>query len=336
MVITINLPEREYDITVKRGALSEASKLFNLNRKVLIVTDSGVPDEYSEIVAKQCKTPVKAVFDCGEESKNLETFTMLLETMSLNSFTRNDCVVAVGGGVVGDISGFAAACYMRGIDFYNIPTTLLSQVDSSIGGKTAIDFMGYKNIVGAFYQPKGVIIDADVLDTLPERQFSSGLAEAIKMAATSDEALFEMIETENAKEHIEEIIIGALNIKKYVVEQDEREAGLRKVLNFGHTVAHAIESVNGFSLFHGECVGIGMLYMCSKSVKERLEKVLKINGLPLACDCSAEALAEALTHDKKATDKGVFVVYVDKIGQFEFIELTFDKLLDVLRKGWER
>ena len=176
MTININLGEDSYDIIVERGSLENAGKHLNLNRRVLVVTDTGVPAEYAKAVAAQCKNGVICTVQQGEESKSLEVFGKLLQTMLDNGFSRKDCVVAVGGGVVGDLSGFAASAYMRGIDFYNIPTTLLSQIDSSIGGKTAVNFGGVKNIVGAFYQPKKVLIDPEVLKTLPKRQISNGLA----------------------------------------------------------------------------------------------------------------------------------------------------------------
>ena len=165
---------------------------MNLNRKVLVVTDSGVPEEYSSIIVDAAKEPVLVTLPEGEGSKTLDSFGMLCRRMLDEGFTRRDCVVAVGGGVCGDMAGFAAASYMRGIDFYNVPTTVLSQVDSSIGGKTAIDFGGYKNIVGAFYPPRAVLIDPDTLKTLPARQISNGLSEAVKMALTSDEELFQI------------------------------------------------------------------------------------------------------------------------------------------------
>ncbi|MDO5479698.1 MAG: 3-dehydroquinate synthase family protein, partial [Clostridia bacterium] len=215
-------------------------------------------------------------FPQGEENKNFETYKTVLSALTENGFTRTDCVVAVGGGVVGDLAGFAASSYMRGIDFYNIPTTVLSQIDSSIGGKTAIDFYGYKNIIGAFHQPKKVIIDADVTKTLTKRQIVSGLAEAVKMAATSDKELFSIFENGDYEEHFDEIIEKSLMIKKAVVEEDVDEKGLRKVLNFGHTVGHAIESNAGLGRFyHGECVALGMLYMADKEAKERIINVLK-------------------------------------------------------------
>jgi len=247
MTIHMNLGEDSYDIIVQRGVLGEADKHLDLNRRVLVVTDSGVPAQYARTVAEQCKEAMILTVEQGEASKSLDMFGKLLSAMLDGEFSRKDCVVAVGGGVVGDLSGFAASAYMRGIDFYNIPTTLLSQIDSSIGGKTAINFGGVKNIVGAFYQPKKVLIDPELLKTLPKRQISSGLAEAVKMALTSDKELFDIFENKDIGSSIDEIIVRSLNIKKNVVEQDEKESGLRKILNFGHTVGHGIESSEGMN-----------------------------------------------------------------------------------------
>ena len=241
--IYLDLEENSYGITVESGALTKAGGLFDLDRRVLVVTDDGVPEEYAEAVASQCREPYIVTLPHGEATKNFESFRQLLSEMLSHSFTRKDCVVAVGGGVIGDLSGFAAACYMRGVDFYNVPTTLLSQVDSSIGGKTAIDLDGVKNIAGAFYQPKGVLIDPETLKTLDSRQLHAGLAEAIKMAATSDAFLFKKIEeSSDLQADLQTIIVGALLIKRDVVQQDPKENGLRKILNFGHTIGHAIES----------------------------------------------------------------------------------------------
>ena len=183
MIIKVSTDTHPYDIVLENGALSRISEYLDLKRKVLVVTDSGVPSEYAETVASESLCPVTVTIPSGENSKNIDTFSRLLSVMLENGFTRHDCVVAVGGGVVGDIGGFAAATYMRGIDYYSIPTTLLSQVDSSIGGKTAIDFGGVKNSVGAFYQPAKVVIDPSALRTLPERHIHAGLAESVKMAA---------------------------------------------------------------------------------------------------------------------------------------------------------
>ena len=316
MVIPVNLGEKSYDIYMENGGLCKAKEFFDLQRRVLIVTDNGVPSEYANCICDESKEGYVVTINAGEESKNLDTFALICQKMLENNFTRKDCVVAVGGGVVGDLAGFAAACYMRGIDFYNVPTTLLSQVDSSVGGKTAVDFCGIKNILGAFHQPKAVLIDPQVLKTLDQRQFACGSAEIIKMAATFDKELFEMIERETIKDNLEDIISQVVKIKAKVVELDEKEAGLRKVLNFGHTIGHGIESVT--DLLHGECVALGMLTMASKDVKERITKVLRRENLPTTCDASAVEVVNAAMHDKKAEGEEITTVVVDSIGSYRF------------------
>ncbi len=327
MILSMDLGPNSYDIIIERGALKAADRYFDLNRKVLIVTDSGVPASYAKAVAAVCAKPYIETFPQGESNKNIHTYQSILSRLVAEGFSRTDCIVAVGGGVAGDMAGFAAASYMRGIDFYNVPTTLLSQVDSSIGGKVAIDFENYKNIVGAFYQPKGVLIDPDVLQTLPARQIANGLAEAIKMAATCDQELFELLETAEPMEHIEAIIEGSLKIKKSVVEQDPKEKGLRKVLNFGHTIGHAIESVCGLSeLYHGECVALGMLMMADAAPRARLHAVLEKVGLPTGFSYDKEKVIRAMAMDKKVAGGMITVVYLPEIGRFEFQQISLAEL----------
>jgi 3-dehydroquinate synthase len=232
-------------------------------------------------------------------------------------FTRTDCVVTVGGGVVGDLAGFAAASFMRGVDFYNIPTTVLSQVDSSVGGKVAIDLDHIKNCVGAFHQPKAVLIDPEVLNTLPPRQISNGLAEAVKMAVTFDESLLELFEADDYFSHIEQIIAASLRIKAAVVKADEKESGLRRVLNFGHTIGHGIETAAGLdALYHGECVALGMLPMCSEELRPRVRAILQRLQLPTSCKVDPEAVWDAMLHDKKLSGQTITVVYAPKAGSF--------------------
>ena len=335
MKLTVKTLMGDYNIVIERGSINHLSEYCNTDKKAFIVTDSGVPFEYAELVSKQFKNNIIKVIPQGEKSKSFETYKELLEVLNENAFTRADCIVSVGGGVVGDLSGFTAATYMRGIDFYNIPTTLLSQVDSSIGGKTAIDFGGYKNTVGAFYQPKAVIIDPDVLKTLSKRHFNNGLAESIKMAATSDRELFELIENNNAEDIIDTVIERSLKIKKAVVEEDEKEIGLRKVLNFGHTAGHAIETAAGLSDYlHGECVSMGMLAFSSHSVREKLINVLTKYNLPVKFDFPADEILSALRHDKKAKGDGVNVVFVNEIGSFEFKYLTFNELEKTVKEAY--
>ena len=340
MVLHLDLGKRGYDIIIERGCAARAGEYLDLDRRVLIVTDDGVPSEYAERVAAACREPVTVTVPQGEGSKSIREFEHLLTVMLEHGFTRSDCVVAVGGGVVGDLSGFAASAYMRGVDFYNIPTTALSQIDSSIGGKTAVNLGGIKNIVGAFYQPKRVLVDPDVLRTLPHRQFAAGLGEAVKMAATSDAELFRIFEDGKALEMLETVIERSLLIKKRVVEEDEREGDLRRVLNFGHTIGHGIEAEEELhGLYHGECVALGMLPMCSDQVRSRLKPVLEKLGLPTSYDFDTDRIIAASSHDKKSDGGGVTVVIVDEIGSFRFERTTYDglrhRLDDYLKKETE-
>jgi len=331
MEITVELGKNSYPVIVQRGALAQADRYMKLDRKVLIVTDSGVPTRYAQTVAACCKEPVVVTIPQGEGSKNLANFELLCSHLLRHGFTRTDCVVAVGGGVVGDLAGFAAACFMRGVDFYNIPTTVLSQVDSSVGGKTAIDLNGIKNCVGAFHQPKAVLIDPEVLQTLPARQIANGLAEAVKMAVTFDEKFLCLFEQEDPLSQIDRIIARSVQLKAAVVKEDEKEAGLRRVLNFGHTIGHGIETAAGLdALYHGECVALGMLPMCAEKLRPRVEAVLQKLGLPTACKVSPEAVWQAMSHDKKLSGNTITVVYADEAGSFRLLSMPVADLKETV------
>lgn len=334
MILRMELGERSYDILIERGCLQQAGQLLHLNRKVCIVTDEGVPRQYVEKLAAQCASPVIVTVDAGEETKTMETVTKLCRVMLERGFSRKDCVAAVGGGMVGDLAGFAAACFMRGVDFYNIPTTLLSQVDSSIGGKTGVNLDGVKNIVGAFWQPQKVLIDPDTLDTLSPRLYAEGMAEAVKMALASDEKLFEQLEQGDLP--VEVLLYGALSIKKAIVEQDEREGGIRKLLNFGHTIGHGVESAAKGSLYHGECVAIGLLPMCSQPVRARLQPVLERLGLPTSTDLDKEQIWQAMQHDKKSNSSGFSAVFVDEPGKAYAKNITFEQMKTILEGAWQK
>ena len=330
MKLKVKTSKGFYEILFGHGTLNQAHEFFKLNRKVLIVTDSGIPKEYVSALEKQCKTPTVFTFESGEKNKNFDTYKQIIKTLVENNFTRSDCIVALGGGVAGDMAGFAASSFMRGIDFYNIPTTVLSQVDSSVGGKTAIDFEGYKNLVGAFYPPKAVLIDFDTLKTLPQRHVNNGICEAIKMAATFDKDLFETFETTPFSPDL--FIPRAVKIKIDVVEQDEHESSLRRVLNFGHTFGHAIEKnelENG--LLHGECVALGMMMVTNDTTRERIENVLKKYDLPTEYKGDKKALYDGVVHDKKAHGDTVTLVSCKDIGRFEMIEKTFSEIESMLK-----
>lgn len=338
MVLKMALGENSYDIIIERGLLGKIGKCIDLKRKVLVLTDRGVPMEYANAVCNASNYPVRVTVEPGEGSKSFENFESLLKIMLDNGFTRTDCVVAVGGGVVGDLAGFVASAYMRGVDFYNIPTTLLSQVDSSIGGKTAINFGGVKNVVGSFYQPKRVIIDPDTLKSLPERQIANGFAEIIKMAATFDEELFETLEKEDifSDKNLEDIIARSLEIKKHVVENDEKEKGERKALNFGHTIGHGIEYQQELSgLYHGECVAIGMLPMCAPSIRPRVRAVIGKAGLPVIWKYDIEKIYNAVLHDKKLDGDKIALVVCDKIGTYRINTMPVKKFRDMLQSAFQ-
>ena len=328
--LTVDLGARSYDVILERESLASAGEKLDLDRRVLIVTDAGVPAEYAAAVAAQCRAPLLRCVPQGEGSKSLSVLETLLTDMLRAGFTRGDCVCAVGGGVVGDLAGFAAACYMRGVDFYNVPTTVLAQVDSSIGGKTAVNLGGVKNIVGAFWQPRRVLIDPDTLQTLSPRLRAEGLAEAVKAGLIADASLFERFEAGVGEADLEDVIGKALRVKKTVVEADEHEGGLRKILNFGHTIGHGIESVTG--LLHGECVALGMLPMCSRPVRARLLPVLEKLGLPTRVQADPEAVYAALLHDKKMGAGTVSAVFVDEPGRCAVREVPPKSLRPLIRE----
>jgi 3-dehydroquinate synthase len=332
MIIRVNLPQNPYDIYLERGIIEKAGTLLNLQRKCLIVTDSGVPEKYSKTVASSCKEFNIITIPQGESSKSFDNYKMLCSALLEFGFTRTDCVVAVGGGVVGDLAGFAASTFMRGIDFYNIPTTLLSQVDSSIGGKVAINLSNVKNIIGAFHQPKRVLIDPDVLSTLPQRQISNGLAEAFKMSLTSDEELYGIFKEGKAFDRIEKVIELSLKIKAFVVEQDEKETGLRKILNFGHTLGHGIEAEEELrGMYHGECVAIGMIPMCGKSIREEVKNILTSLNLPTKINGNLEKMLSAATHDKKCDGMNISVIRVNTPGSFIIDKITVEEWKEEIR-----
>ena len=321
MKLTMRLGVRSYDIIIKQGGLSRVGQLINLNRRVLVVSDTGVPEAYLKTVLAQCREGVPVVLPQGEGTKSLECFGQLLTVMLEHGFTRGDAVLALGGGVVGDLAGFAAASYMRGVTFINCPTTTLSQIDSSIGGKTAIDLGETKNIVGAFWQPKVVLVDFDALATLPRRHFVNGLAEAIKAGLIADPELFALFECEHPEENIERIIYRSLRVKKNVVENDEHEQGQRACLNFGHTIGHGIEAVKGVrgrrtnGLFHGECVALGMLPMIEdKSLVRRTRAIYRTLGLPTRTGVDKNKVLSYMQHDKKSAGSTITVIKVPGLG----------------------
>jgi len=327
-----------YDIVFKEDFHEFANELAYLKcirKKICIVTDSTVASYYLDDLAQAAESCssfcTSFVFPAGEEHKTLDVVRDLYEHLIVHHFDRNDLLVALGGGVVGDLTGFAAATYLRGIPFVQVPTTLLAQVDSSIGGKTGVDFDHYKNMVGAFHMPKLVYVNLSTLNTLSDRQYAEGMGEIIKHGLIKDAAYFHWLEEnmpalmERELPECEKMIRGSCEIKKAVVEKDPRELGERALLNFGHTLGHGIEREAGFDMLHGECVALGCICaahiswhrgLISREDFERIQKVLESAKLPVTCSgsISAEQVMDAVKHDKKM-DAGILkFILLDSIG----------------------
>lgn len=336
-----------YDILIEKGLLQKCGELVSetvRSKKCAVVTDDIVNSFYGETVMKNLEEcgfkAVKFVVPNGEASKSHEQLIALYNFLSENDITRTDFIIALGGGVVGDLTGYCAATYLRGIDYVQIPTTLLAQVDSSVGGKTAVNIEAGKNLVGCFKQPVLVIIDPDVLSTLPEDIFAEGMGEVIKYGMIRSETLFEKLSRNNAHDIIDEIIAECVEIKRDVVEHDEFDTGERMILNFGHTLGHAIEKYLGYGkIHHGTAVAIGMYMITSAAekkglvkmgVKEALEKCLEANSLPCRLDISADDLYKLSVGDKKRTSDSIRVIVCPQIGKSEIITMPLSEYKEFL------
>lgn len=337
--ITVNASS-SYDIFIERGLIDNCGKIISdlvKTSKVAVITDDIVDNLYFETLKcsleKNGFNVVKFVFKNGETSKSSKTLNMIYEFLCKNNITRSDCIIALGGGVVGDITGFAAATFLRGIDYIQIPTTLLAQIDSSVGGKTAIDLQCGKNLVGAFKQPLCVICDSNVLSTLPVKILADGMAEAIKYGMIKDKELFELIEShniENVNEIIDEIVFKSISIKRNVVENDEFDTGERMILNFGHTLGHAIESYYNYETYtHGSAVSIGMCKMSAKSADnqttERLKKCVNSYSLPDDCKATDIELVKLCSNDKKRESNKINFIICKEIGEASIIKTTIEE-----------
>ena len=340
--VTVNA-SKTYDILIENGALDRVGELAKDiigTGKVCIISDSNVAPIYMERVEDSLlKAGIKTaqyIFPAGEKSKNAQTYIEILNHLAEQGITRKDTLIALGGGVVGDMTGFCAATYMRGIKFIQIPTTLLAAVDSSVGGKAGIDLDCGKNLAGAFHQPSMVIFDSSVLETLPKEYFADGMAEVIKYAVIYDEGLEKLI-CEDAD--IEEIVEICVKIKRDIVTADEFEGGIRQILNYGHTLGHAIESLSEYTISHGRCVAMGM-YLVTKAYKceelsEKLCEMFGKYGLETACPYTPEEIVERAKKDKKADSDGVNLIISKKMGECEIIKVTMDELLTLVKEGME-
>lgn len=335
------------EIYIENGLLSKVGELTKTvlkGKKIALISDTNVYPLYGKNIKNQLENEgykvFTYIFKAGEASKNTRELIKIVEFMAENELTREDGAVALGGGVCGDMVGFAASVFLRGIKFVQIPTSLLAQVDSSVGGKTAVDLPQGKNLCGAFHQPSLVIIDPDVLKTLSHHFFSDGMGEVIKYGCIKSASLFEKLESGDVKDNLTEIITECVSIKRQVVENDEKEHGERALLNFGHTCGHAIEKLWNFeTVSHGEAVAIGMvmitragenLGITEKGTTDRLIKVLEKNDLKISDTHTDKEIISAMNGDKKRTGTGIKFVMINKIGssfinpiKYEDINKTF-------------
>lgn len=346
--ITVNTSEK-YDIIIDNGILDKTGEYIKsvLNPvNAVIITDDIVDKLYSDTVQNSIEnqgiTVFKFVIKNGEESKNGENFLKICDFLAENRITRSDIIVALGGGVVGDLAGFTASAYLRGIDFIQIPTTLLAAVDSSVGGKTAIDIPNGKNLVGAFHQPRLVICDYSVLDTLSDDIFSQGCAEVIKYAVIGNTELFSHLNKYALDFDREYVISECVTMKKNIVEKDEFDKGERQLLNLGHTIGHSIELQSNFSISHGEAVAIGMCIIsksaynkgfCSERTFEDIEKLVEKFNLPTATDISALQLYNIALNDKKRFGNYLNLIIPYSIGKSEILKIKTEELLSYIEDG---
>lgn len=330
MELNVNLKENSYKVILGNNILKDLSSYYSLDKKVLVLTDDMVPSSYSDEVLKQTKEGYKYIIRHGEESKNINYYILINKFLLEHEFTRNDLIVAVGGGVVGDLGAFVASTYKRGIDFINVPTSTLSMIDSSVGGKTGIDFNGVKNVIGTFYEPKLVLIDFDTLKTLDERNYNNGLVEALKMGLLFSEELINLFN--NPKENIEKIITKSIEYKIKVVEQDEFELNERRVLNLGHTFGHAFEISN--KCLHGEGVAKGLMYVINNPLlKIRVKNILNKLNIPLNYFINKEEVFNLIKNDKKRNDDKISLVKVNYIERYVIEDVNLETIEKMLERG---
>lgn len=343
--VTVNA-SHNYEVLIEKGLLNSAGeyiKNVTKGKTAVIVSETNVFPLYGSILqnslAKEGFTVLSFVFSAGEESKNTNTLIELWEFLAANQITRSDTLIALGGGVTGDLTGFAAATYLRGIKYIGIPTTLLAMVDSSVGGKTAVDLKGGKNLAGAFYQPSLVLIDTDTLATLPDSVFSDGMAEVIKYAMIN---LPDFLKKLNSDINTEDIIETCIKDKRDIVNIDEFDTGMRQLLNFGHTPAHAIEKLSEFTISHGTAVSIGMVIMtkaainaglCKEEAIETLIRLLKKYSLPTESVFSPEEISAVALSDKKRSGDSITLVVPVSAGECILKKIPVNELEAFLAGG---
>ena len=343
--------EKEYDVMIGGGLLNQCGRRIAevvSPCRAAVISDSNVAPLYLETVVTSLKEagfePYSYVFPAGEASKNLRTLGEILEFLGEIPLTRSDCVIALGGGVTGDMAGFAAGVFLRGIRYVQMPTTFLAAVDSSVGGKTAVNLSAGKNLAGVFLQPELVLCDTDTFQTLSDEIFADGTAEAIKTAVLGGKEIFPLFEEGNLKDHLIDIISFCVSEKGRIVTEDEKEQGLRQLLNLGHTIGHAIEKCSDFTITHGHAVAIGMtmitraadvLGWTKEPLSEKIIGVLNKNQLPTAVNFTSEELYQGALADKKRRGDRLTLVIPEEIGHCTTRTVKITELKEIIRAGEE-
>ena len=351
---TIHIPTgKPYDVLIGRGLLSEAGsrvrEVCPKAEKAFVLSDDRVAPLYADQVVQSLRLAgfqsASHFFPHGEQHKTVETWHAVLDVLCENRLTRGDVLIALGGGVVGDLGGFAASAFQRGMNYIQIPTTLLAMVDSSVGGKTAVDLAGGKNQVGAFYQPRLVLCDPETLSTLPEEEYRCGCAEIIKYGVIGSRPFFGSLAETPVKDQLERVIAACVEMKRDYVMQDEFDLGLRMMLNFGHTFGHACETCSGFSILHGQGVAIGMAIMARSSAaqgilsagdRDAIIALIRQYGLPTESEWPADRMLAACLSDKKSTGSGISIVIPEEIGRCRIQKIPTEELAKWLRLGTEQ
>lgn len=333
MKVTVNLKKTKYDVIIRDNVLNDIASFVEPNKKYFIISDDGVPFTYINKVSNLLKGSEYYIVAKGEKSKSLATYHRILKYLLTGNYGKKDYIIALGGGVVGDLAGYVAATFKRGMNFINIPTTTLAMVDSSIGGKVALNLDGVKNCIGTYYHPSVVLIDPKVLETLPKRHINNGMVEALKTGLLGDPEIFNIFENNEYIPKIKEVIYRSLKVKASIVEKDEKEKCLRKVLNLGHTFGHAYESYFKMKDYlHGESVGLGLLTICrDETYYPTLQQILSRLNIKSIPYVDEDVMIEYIENDKKCDNGLVDVVFVKKIGEAQIESLTLDELRKYMR-----
>ncbi len=329
--VLVNLKERSYSVIIQQNLLDNIENYIDTNQEFVIFSDDFIPKEHINKIIPKLNPKMVEFIPHGEHSKSMEMAYSLINLMIDKRVTRGATIIAFGGGVIGDLAGFIASVYMRGLDYIQIPTTLLSMVDSSVGGKVGINAENMKNAIGSFKQPKVVLVDPTTLKTLDKKQFNNGVAEVIKYGLIAGKSLYEDLMNNDIHDHLDDYIYKCVKIKADIVSKDELDLGIRQILNYGHTLGHALEQASNYKLLHGEAVSIGMAFMAkNKSFEDNLISMLKKYNLPTSYEYNKDQILKLIETDKKATQNKLNIIMVDSVGKGYIQPTTIDYFIEKL------